>query len=371
MLPQYSNQLTDDGGVTHTSREPFSVAGGSSLQMSHRRNRFVRHPRLSLVGATLLALVGCGGGSPSSHPGTGGTTTATGTGGAGTTATGGSTTTGGAGRGGGAGTGTTGAGGSVAATGGAAGTTTGAGGVIGGATGGTAGGGVISKVGVTQCNDGIDNDGDGLVDLGDPECTGPYDNDEGTFATGIPGDNMDACKQDCFFDGNSGMGDDHCLWQLQCDPLSHEPKCEYSASYVTMHATTCSISDSQTQQCVDFCRPLTPNGCDCFGCCTVPGVDHPIRLDSTCKTVADFGDPAKCPACTQVTQCLNTCGHCELCLGKTTLPADCFTGGADGGAATDGGTPVPQCDPGVQPCGQGLPGCPETSGCITGCCIPL
>ena len=37
----------------------------------------------------------------------------------------------------------------------------------------------------------------------------PLDNDESSFATGIPGDNMDACKQDCFFDGNSGMGDDH------------------------------------------------------------------------------------------------------------------------------------------------------------------
>jgi len=334
---------------------------------------------LGLVCATMLALLGCGGGSPSSHPGTGGTTTATGTGGSTTSGTGGTATTGGAGHGGG-GTGTTGAGGSGATTGGGGSgggvSTTGSGGLTGGA-GGTAGGGVISKVGVTQCNDGIDNDGDGLIDLADPECTGPYDNDEGTFATGIPGDNMDACKQDCFFDGNSGMGDDGCLWQLQCDPLSQEPKCEYSASYVSQHPTTCSISSSQSQHCVDYCRPLTPNGCDCFGCCTVPGVDHPIRLDSTCKTVADFGDATKCPACTQVTQCLNTCGHCELCLGKTTLPADCATGGGtDGGSsgdggAHDGGTPVPQCDPGIQPCGPGLPGCPESAGCITGCCIPL
>ena len=28
----------------------------------------------------------------------------------------------------------------------------------------------------------------------------------GPFATGISGDNMDACRQDCFFDGDSGMG---------------------------------------------------------------------------------------------------------------------------------------------------------------------
>ena len=102
-------------------------------------------------------------------------------------------------------------------------------GTNGGGGAGGVGGGKI-PVGQTQCSDGIDNDGDGKIDYADPECVGPLDNDESSFATGIPGDNMDACKQDCFFDGNSGMGDDHCLWQLQCDPLSHEPKCEYSAS---------------------------------------------------------------------------------------------------------------------------------------------
>ena len=56
----------------------------------------------------------------------------------------------------------------------------------------------------TKCNDGMDNDSDGKIDLADPECVHPCDNDEATFATGISGDNMDACKQDCFFDGNSG-----------------------------------------------------------------------------------------------------------------------------------------------------------------------
>src|SRR5262245_10911807 len=40
------------------------------------------------------------------------------------------------------------------------------------------------------CSNGIDDDGDGLVDGFDPECTGPLDNDEGSFATGIPGDNV-------------------------------------------------------------------------------------------------------------------------------------------------------------------------------------
>src|SRR5947207_6303314 len=93
------------------------------------------------------------------------------------------------------------------------------------------------KLGTTQCSDGIDNDGDGKIDYADPECVGPLDNDESSFATGIPGDNIDACKQDCFFDGNSGMGDDGCLWQLKSDPRSMEASCPYDQAYATSHAT--------------------------------------------------------------------------------------------------------------------------------------
>src|ERR1700753_3665886 len=50
------------------------------------------------------------------------------------------------------------------------------------------------------CSNGIDDDGDGLADADDPECVGPNDNDEATFATGMPGDNKDPKWQDCFFD---------------------------------------------------------------------------------------------------------------------------------------------------------------------------
>ena len=91
--------------------------------------------------------------------------------------------------------------------------------------GGLTGTGGSVSVGNAQCSDGLDNDGDGKIDYADPECVGPLDNDESSFATGIPGDNSDACKQDCFFDGNSGMGDDHCLWQLKCDPMITSGEC--------------------------------------------------------------------------------------------------------------------------------------------------
>src|SRR5262244_3579693 len=69
---------------------------------------------------------------------------------------------------------------------------------------------------VCQCADGMDNDGDGLIDGADPECSGPYDNDESSYATGIPGDNRAMWMMDCFFDGNSGSGNDNCRWDIRC-----------------------------------------------------------------------------------------------------------------------------------------------------------
>jgi hypothetical protein len=247
--------------------------------------------------------------------------------------------------------------------------TTGTGGTTGvGGTTGAGGSGGTSGSGNAQCSDGLDNDGDGKVDYNDPECVGPLDNDEGSFATGIPGDNMDACKQDCFFDGNSGGGDDHCDWQLKCDPKSVENKCPYDMQYATSHAAECSSSASQSQACINSCRKLVPNGCDCFGCCLIPGAATPIRLAATC-TAANFGDPTKCPPCTQVTQCSNPCDTCELCIGKTTLPPEC----SPPDAGTDG-PPPPSCGSDFIPCGPGaatpVDGCGAGYGCITGCCIP-
>ncbi len=74
----------------------------------------------------------------------------------------------------------------------------------------TAAGTVLCGNAPCQCNNGVDDDGDGTVDGFDIECTGAIDDDEGSFATGIPGDNRDPKWQYCFFDGNSGHGDDRC-----------------------------------------------------------------------------------------------------------------------------------------------------------------
>jgi hypothetical protein len=184
------------------------------------------------------------------------------------------------------------------------------------------------------CSDGIDNDGDGVADGMDQECTGPFDDEEATFATGIPGDNRDPKWQDCFFDGNSGAGDDNCRYHTDC--LTGD---------APMGADECTL----TQTCIDFCKPLTPPGCDCFGCCEVPfdGQTIGILLSDTCS-LADVDDEDACPRCAPTDNCANDCGECELCLGKTLsdLPASCWDNTPPEGG--DAGSPPGGEDAGVR-----------------------
>ncbi len=222
--------------------------------------------------------------------------------------------------------------------------------------------------GTTQCTDGLDNDMDGRIDGNDAECVSSLDNDEGSFATGIPGDNRDACKQDCFFDGDSGAGNDGCNWDLHCDMDGGLVGCPFRAS------PRC--SDPQNATCQRFCLQFTPNGCDCFGCCTIydaMNVPHDVRLTSQCS-VARVNDPMACPPCMKVPSCDNPCGRCELCLGRdpATLPADCGAGGG-GGSAGDGGGSGLRCPGDQVVCGPGGIDplmCPPGTFCVTGCCIP-
>ena len=217
------------------------------------------------------------------------------------------------------------------------------------------------------CSNGNDDDGDGLIDGFDPECTGAFDNDEGSFATGIPGDNRDPKWQDCFFDGNSGAGDDGCRYHTDCltgDKAATDRDCKL------------------TDACIKFCAPLTPNGCDCFGCCTVqlPGGGSADILTGSDCSLDKAGDADACPPCTKSAQCGNTCGRCELCPGKTVadLPDDCGATGGGGGTTSTGGTtgtggsgnPGYTCDNGEQVCGSGRPGCALGYYCSLGCCLP-
>ncbi|MBI2388841.1 MAG: hypothetical protein HYV09_04410 [Deltaproteobacteria bacterium] len=236
--------------------------------------------------------------------------------------------------------------------------------------------------GGTQCTNCLDDDGDGLTDWLDPECTGPLDRDEGSFATGIPGDNIDPCKQDCWFDGNSGSGNDGCDWPGKCLPGSTDPKCPYDP----VAAADPKECPPPPPKCIEYCKPLTPKGCDCAGCCDVydaTGKVYTVKLVAGCTTEA-LGDPTKCPTCTKVPECTNPCAKCDWCLGKTSLPPECYPPPPDAGVdapppdgtapdapppdagSPDGGTTG--CPVGFPPCSPTMP-CPTGSYCLTGCCI--
>jgi hypothetical protein len=218
------------------------------------------------------------------------------------------------------------------------------------------------------CSDCVDNDGDGLTDAQDPGCTGACDNTEESYAPMIPGVDFAPCFTDCFFDLNAGSGNDECRWDHRCDPLEVAPqpdpedKCPYNPSTTVGGETCAQLSQSQSPTCSAYCGPLVPNGCDCFGCCELPaGSATWVWLGSydvasnlmTC-TPDTVSDQEKCRPCTPVPSCTNPCEHCELCIGKQTLPSDCA---------------VQQCAAGHQPCGLPCqPGCAPGSYCVAGCC---
>lgn len=224
------------------------------------------------------------------------------------------------------------------------------------------------------CGDCIDNDDDGVADDKDPECLGPCDDTEGPILlTGTPGETGNQCGADCYFDRGNGSGSGDCNWDRRCDILEPKDKCEYGPTPQLCPAT-------QPEPCEESCGALTPNGCDCFGCCTFPELageyvflGSEIDNIGTCS-LNDLDDEMLCRPCTPAVNCLNTCEECELCLGKTELPATCFpgTGGMGGGGGMGGDGGGLRCPVGKQVCG--LPGdapCPASTFCLTGCCTVL
>jgi hypothetical protein len=237
---------------------------------------------------------------------------------------------------------------------------------------------------IYQCGDLEDNDGDGLIDYQDPDCLGPCDNTEDSYFPDLPGMSGGPCKLDCFWDNGNGSGNDDCYWDHMCDPLSIPPNyppegidCAYDDTAEPKPGSSCTDAfNMQSDMCTGYCAPLTPNGCDCFGCCEFNDSDEFVWLGSmdadkmgTC-TMDVIDDPALCQPCTPVAGCYNDCGECEYCLGKTELPPECFDPGTGGGGGV-GGNPG-QCPPEFPACGgPGQGECPLNTYCITGCCVPL
>lgn len=218
------------------------------------------------------------------------------------------------------------------------------------------------------CGNCRDDDGDGLVDALDPECLGPCDDTEDSFYRSLPGG---GCRQDCYFDGDRGAGNDGCLWSHACDPKSVAPDyppsgnraCAYDPAITLDDAgMTCAAAfDEQPAACRDACLPLTPNGCDCFGCCEwPPSSGNFFYLGSRSAQgvlcdAAHVNDPSVCRPCTPVPSCMNPCEPCEVCVGRPRPDPSCEPGGSRCGAD------VQACDPSS--------GCGPTYYCITGCCV--
>jgi len=254
-----------------------------------------------------------------------------------------------------------------------------------GASANTGGGGTSSMVRpcqpracqgkIYQCGDCVDNDGDQREDSNDPDCTGPCDNTEDSYYGGIPGQNNAPCRQDCYFDQDTGSGNDQCYWSHECDPLSlapdyppsGDPQCTYQpdAKVPGSNSTCDGLSATQASACLDSCLPLTPNGCDCFGCCQLPAdsgkfvwLGSSLKNAGTCDA-AHVDDPAACRPCTPVPSCFNACDPCEVCVGRTAPAASC-----------NSNTP-PRCPASSPECGQpGETDCDANFYCVTGCCVP-
>jgi hypothetical protein len=218
-----------------------------------------------------------------------------------------------------------------------------------------------------QCGDCMDNEGDGLIDAADPECLGPCDDDEAGFSTGLSMSGGAPCRQDCYFDGDSGSGNDMCEWNQQCDPLSVAPdyppsgeaRCAFGTQDSGKEVDCAALTTSQPRGCLDECLPLVPNGCDCFGCCELPsrsGEFHFIgrgRGSAGCILSA-LDDAAACPPCTPVQSCFNECADCETCVGQAEPDPSCER---------------PAACQDREACSADAP-CDIGDYCVTGCCVP-
>lgn len=222
------------------------------------------------------------------------------------------------------------------------------------------------------CGNCLDDDGDGRVDAADAECLGPCDDSEDELFTGAAPRVNGSCRTDCYFDRNSGSGNDGCSWSYRCDPLAVAPDYPPTGLDRCAHdpgSDSCQFSTGEGAACRAGCLPLTPNGCDCFGCCELPAASGRFiwlgseSLDLDHCELETSADPSLCRPCTPVAECQNDCGECELCVGKTSLPASCGIGGAPA---------RPLCPEGRQPCDpESALGCTRLEYCITGCCVPL
>ena len=207
-----------------------------------------------------------------------------------------------------------------------------------------------------ECDNRADDDGDMLLDGFDPECSGAFDDDESSFGTGAGSPALGSCR-DCFWDTNASSDDDGCRYSEEC-LIS-----EMATGPASAGCGGCNV----TGRCELTCRPLTPNGCDCFGCCEQKASDGStvyVQYVDGCST-SDIDDEQKCPRCRPRPECMNGCGNCELCGARKRkdLPAECRRGATDD-------MPINVCDELETVCTENMP-CTLDFYCQLGCCRPI
>jgi hypothetical protein len=195
---------------------------------------------------------------------------------------------------------------------------------------------VPQKRGIAACSDAIDNDGDGLVDLASPYCKLPEDPDESSFLGG-PGDDMNTpAGLDCWFDLNSGSGDDDCSIHACC---MIDGPCPAELDPASFDPGACSVSET----CVSACQPpataYRPARCDCFGCCGFCDADGENCVDlfvnpavSPECSLDNLDDPSKCRSCSPHPAC-------------KALPVAVFGDGFEPSSSRGGPPPAPASAP--------------------------
>lgn len=205
------------------------------------------------------------------------------------------------------------------------------------------------------CGNCIDDDADGLTDAQDPECLGACDDTEDRLNFGYVGEGSGNCLIDCYYDRDSGQGNDGCRWDRQCwDTQGADPSCPFDP--LRVGSNQCPFN--QNAVCQSACFDLRPNGCDSLGCCEFPGFggifvgSHDAAGTPTC-TLQNLADPNACWRCQQQPNDTNLCESCEVCVGRP-LPGSCSQ---------------QDCPAGRQLCGQpGQASCLPGEWCVTGCC---
>jgi hypothetical protein len=64
--------------------------------------------------------------------------------------------------------------------------------------------------------------------------------------------------------------------------------------------------------CLEVCSDLTPNGCDCFGCCHVETPNGNVDIFLGSNPECSLANIEACGQCTFQADCNNTCDECEV-----------------------------------------------------------